>query len=224
MTTIKLLISAPEQCSNTACNKLTESLDLDEYESLLYNLKVKISELEAAASGGGANLQNSESREVQAALIITRSWQVNSLETNHFIVVSKQVTPVVKKRTAKLPELKLVIFKWDYDEWDIFWSTFRYNVDSRDDLEPSAKLSYLLQSVDWERKEIIRGLPNTDQNYDVAVNLLTERFGDATKQTHVLLQKFHNLLSPKHNSKDLCSFLIEYRKVREQMRNITKNR
>ena len=37
----------------------------------------------------------------------------------------------------------------------------------------------------------------------------------------MLLQTFYNLPSPKHNSKDLHSFLIEYHKVREQMRNIT---
>ena len=34
---------------------------------------------------------------------------------------------------------------------------------------------YLLQSVDGEPKEIIKGLSNTDQNYNVAVDLLTER-------------------------------------------------
>ena len=32
---------------------------------------------------------------------------------------------------------------------------------------------------------------------------------------------FHNLPSPKHNAKDLRSFLAEYRKVREQMQNLT---
>ena len=55
----------------------------------------------------------------------------------------------------------------------------------------------------------------------IAVNLLTDRYGDKIKQTDVLLQKFHNLPSSKHNAKDLHSFLTEYRKVREQMRNLT---
>ena len=68
---------------------------------------------------------------------------------------------------------------------------------------------------------MIKGLPNTDHNYAVAVKLLTDRYGDETKQTHVLPQKFHNLPSPKHNAKDLRSFLTEYRKVREQMRCVT---
>ena len=143
------------------------------------------------------------------------------MERVNFIVTKRQFTPVIKKRSVKLPEIKLITFKGDFDEWTTFWSSFRNNVDSRDDLEPSAKLSYLLQSVDGEPKEMIKGLPNTDHNYTVAVNLLTEQYGDEIKQTHVLLQKFHNLPSPKHNAKDLHSFLTEYHKVREQMRSIT---
>ena len=67
---------------------------------------------------------------------------------------------------------------------------------------------------------MIQGLPHTDSNYVIAVKLLTDRYEDRIKQTNVL-QKFHNLPSPKHNAKDLRSFLIEYRKVREQMRNLT---
>ena len=68
---------------------------------------------------------------------------------------------------------------------------------------------------------MIKGLPHTNSNYVIAVNLLTDRYGDKIKQTEVLLQKFHNLPSPKHNAKDLHSVLTEYRKVREQMRNLT---
>ena len=68
---------------------------------------------------------------------------------------------------------------------------------------------------------MIKGLPHTDSNYVIAVNLLTDRYGDKIKQRDVLLQKFHNLHSPKHNAKDLRSFLTEYRKVREHMQNST---
>ena len=68
---------------------------------------------------------------------------------------------------------------------------------------------------------MIKGLPHTDSNYVIAVNLLTDRYEDKIKQTNVPLQKFHNLPSPKHYAKDLRSFLTEYRKVREQMQNLT---
>ena len=82
-------------------------------------------------------------------------------------------------------------------------------------------MSYLLQSVEGEPKEMIKGLPNTNANYAIALKILTDRYADVTKQTHVLLHKLYNLPSPKRNAKELRSFLTEYRKVREQMRCVT---
>ena len=98
-------------------------------------------------------------------------------------------------------------FNGEMDEWPTFWSSFRNSVDNRDDLEGSAKLSYLLQSVVDGPREMIKGLPNINENYAVAVKLLKDRYNDPAKQTHVILHKFHNLPSPKHNAKELRSFL-----------------
>ena len=207
MMTIKPFISVLEQHSQTVCNKLTKSLDYDSYENLLNDLKVRITELEAAARGEEGNLLTSESGHVQAALVVARGWQVKLLEKIHFIMLARQVTPVVKKRSAKLSEIKLITFKGKIDEWETFWSSFRNNVDFIEDLEPLAKLTYLLQCLEGEPKEMIKGLPHTDSNYVIAVKLLIDRYEDKIKQTNVLLQKFHNLPSPKHNAKDLCSFL-----------------
>ena len=50
-----------------------------------------------------------------------------------------------------------------------------------------------------------------------AVAALKDRYADSVKQTHVLLQKFYNLPSLRHNAKELRSFLTEYGKVREQI-------
>ena len=145
MTTVKSFISALEQHSQTVCNRLTESLDYDSYGSLLNDLKVRVAELEAAARNQEGSLPASELGEVQAALIVVRGWQVKLLKRMHCITIARQVTPIVKKRSAKLPEIKLFAFKGEYDEWETFWSSFRNNVDFRDDLEPSAKLTYLVQ-------------------------------------------------------------------------------
>ena len=221
MTSVGSFISALKQHSQTVCNRLTESLDYDRYESLLDDLKVRITELEAAARDEERSLPASESGEVQSALIVARGWQVKLLERMHFITLARQVTPVVKKRAAKLPEIKLVTSKGEYDEWETFWSSFRNKVDFRDDLEPSVKPTYLLQCLEGEPKEMIKGLLHADSNYVITVNLLTDRYEDKIKQTDVLLQKFYNLPSPKHNVKDLHSFLTECRKVREQMQNLT---
>ena len=67
---------------------------------------------------------------------------------------------------------------------------------------------------------MIKGLSHTDANYTITVTTLLDRHADPMKQTEVLLQKFFNLPSPRHNAKELRSFLTEYRKVREQMRHV----
>ena len=67
---------------------------------------------------------------------------------------------------------------------------------------------------------MIKGLSHTDANYIIAVTTLQDRYAEPIKQTEVLLQKIFNLPSPRHNAKELCSFLTEYRKVREQMRHV----
>ena len=90
-------------------------------------------------------------------------------------------------------------------------------MDVRDDLERSTKFSYLAQSLEGEPKEMISGLAITDENYSIAIHILRDRYDDASRQTHVLLQKFHTLPTPKLNPKDLRNFLTEYRKVKTQL-------
>ena len=118
-----------------------------------------------------------------------------------------------------MPEIKLLTFSGNYDDWETFWSSFYNNVDSRDDLEKSAKLTYLLQSLEGEPREMIKGLSHTDDNYMIAVTALQDWYADPVKQTEVLLQIFFNL-SSRHNAKELRSFLTEYHQIREQMRHV----
>ena len=121
-------------------------------------------------------------------------------------------------RFGRLPEVKLVTFKGNFDEWETIWSSFRTNVDVRDDLEKATKFIYLVQSLEGEPKEMIIGLSITDDNYQVAIQILKDHYADASRQTHVLLQKFHSLPTPKHHPKDLQNFLTEYHKVKTQIR------
>ena len=90
-------------------------------------------------------------------------------------------------------------------------------MDVRDDLERSTQSIYLAQSLKGEPKEMISGLVITDDNYPIAISILKDRYDDASRLTHVLLQKFHTLPTPKHNPKDLRNFLTEYRKVKTQL-------
>ena len=160
--------------------------------------------------------------EVLVNINLARNYQVKLLERIHSLSVNQQATATIrnKKRHAKLPEIKLLTFSGNFDEWETFWSSFHNNVHSRDDLEQSAKLTYLLQSLEGEPREMIKGLSHTDDNFLIAISSLHDRYADPIKRTEVLLQKFFNLPSPRHNAKELRKFLTEYRKVWDQMRHV----
>ena len=91
------------------------------------------------------------------------------------------------------------------------------NVDVRDDLEKTTEFIYLVQSLKGEPKEMINGLAITDDNCPVALYILRDRYANESKQTNVLMQKFHTMSTPKHNPKDLRVFLTEYRKIKHQL-------
>ena len=67
---------------------------------------------------------------------------------------------------------------------------------------------------------MISGLASTDENYSVALYILKRRYANESKQTNVLMQRFHAMSTPKHNSKDLRVFLTEYRKIKHQLSRI----
>ena len=74
-------------------------------------------------------------------------------------------------KPGRLPEVK-AIFKGNFGEWETFWSSFRTNVDVRNDIEKSTKFIYLAQSLEGEPKEMISGLAITDDNYTIAIRIL----------------------------------------------------
>ena len=136
---------------------------------------------------------------------------IESFSANANANVNVNVVP--KKKPGRLPEVKLTVFKGNFEEWETFWGSFRMNVDVRDDLEKTTKFTYLVQSLEGEPKEMISSLAITEDNYTVALYILRDRYANESKQTNVLMQKFHTMSTPK----DGRVFLTEYRKIKHQL-------
>ena len=218
---IKSLVVSLDALAIKVGDQLAESYDQDTYTDLLDELKQTINVIEQASADLTEELTQVESGEVYASFSNARSWQVKLLECVNFIKsFSTNSSTVIKKKYGRLPEVKLATFKGNFDEWETFWSSFRTNVDVREDLERSTKFIYLAQSLEGEPTEMISGLAITDDNYILVVHILKDRYDNASRQTNVLLQKFHSLPTPKHNPKDLRIFLTEYRKIKTQFSHV----
>ena len=76
--------------------------------------------------------------------------------------------------TIKLPILELQNFDGNIKE---FCDSFEASIHRNPNLQPVDKFNYLRAELEEDASEVISGLELTNSNYEVAVNLLQERFG-----------------------------------------------
>ena len=83
---------------------------------------------------------------------------------------------------AKLPKLTLTHFSGrDILKFRPYWDLFEVTIDKKDDLPKVVKFTYLLETLEDEAARCLEGLSLTDDNYDVAKELLHDRYGRKDK-------------------------------------------
>ncbi|GBM23890.1 hypothetical protein AVEN_208519-1 [Araneus ventricosus] len=78
----------------------------------------------------------------------------------------------------RLPEIELFKFGGDLKDWLTFWNQFK-SINENADLSNVDKFHYLMQSTKAksEAREIVESFPVSDENYTLAIESLTERYG-----------------------------------------------
>ena len=79
--------------------------------------------------------------------------------------------------TIRLPKLELQKFNGNILRWQEFWDSFEASIHRNPNLQPVDKFNYLRAELEGDASAVISGLELTNSNYEVAVNLLQERFG-----------------------------------------------
>ena len=79
--------------------------------------------------------------------------------------------------TIKLPKLELQKLDGDILRWQEFWDSFGASIHRNPNLQPVEKFNYLRAELEGDASAVISRLELTNSNYEVAVNLLQERFG-----------------------------------------------
>ena len=86
--------------------------------------------------------------------------------------------PITRETPAiKLPKLELQKFDGNILKWQKFWDSFEASIHRNSNLQPVDKFNYLRAELEGDASTVISGLELTNSNYEVAVNLLQERFG-----------------------------------------------
>ena len=87
---------------------------------------------------------------------------------------------------VKLPKLELKPYDWDIIKWKPFWDQFNASIHSNNVISKIEKFSYLKTFLNESASSCISGLTLTTENYDEAVKILEERFGN----TQILVSAF----------------------------------
>ena len=179
---LKSMLVSLGQLTLRVKDHLSDSHDQVTYANLLEELKQNVNDIEEMTA-----TLSEESEEIDGEVYVivsdARSWQIKLMSRINFLESLKMsanvnvhnvsnASNVPKMKPGRLQEVKLTVFKGDFEEWETFWSSFRANVDVRSDLEKTTKFIYLAQSLESEPKEMISGLARTEDNYSVALYIL----------------------------------------------------
>ena len=86
----------------------------------------------------------------------------------------------LKSQTSfvKLPKLDVEKYSGDVSRFQEFWDSFSSAVHENKRLRPVEKLNYLHAKLEGNAKKAIAGLEITNDNYEVAVKIFRDGFGD----------------------------------------------
>ena len=83
-----------------------------------------------------------------------------------------------KSVKCKLPKLEIPAFSGEPLEWQGFWDRFSLSIDSHDSVSDVDKFNYLLRFLSGKALSCVKGLTLSSENYQQALDLLKDRFGN----------------------------------------------
>ena len=78
----------------------------------------------------------------------------------------------------KLPKINLPCFNDKYSDWTPFFDHFKGTIDGNSSLSLIQNLQYLKASLKDEPAKLLAHIPTTSANYEVAVQLLKQRYAN----------------------------------------------
>ena len=109
-------------------------------------------------------------------------------------------------QACKLPKLNLPVFFGNLLDWQSFCDSFEAAVHSNPTLNGTQKFNYLKAQLKNEALYSTTGFQLTNSNYEQAVTLLKNRFGQPHKAINDHMQAFLDIKSPNRQLENLQKF------------------
>ena len=197
--------------------------DADEYA---YELEIKIREISDLTQTQNASQANQSKPQVlnpHAASFTTDDQYAPSTSTcmNYTYVPENRehITPANSTHVRsscstysdyhKLPKLNLPTFTGNILNWQAFWDSYDTAVHSNPTLSEVQKFNYLKSLLQDEAYRTITGFALTNANYDKAISLLQERYGQKHKIVQTYMQALLEIPAPVYSLSSLRTFYDE---------------
>ena len=122
-------------------------------------------------------------------------------------------------RSAKLPKLTLKSFGGNVIEFQSFWDNFKAAVHDNNTLEKITKFNYLKSYLYGTALSTISGLSLTGDNYDEAVKMIEDRFGNKQVLINTNVEKLISL-STVNSSHNVEALRDNFNKIETFTRNL----
>lgn len=202
------------------CKKFVEAMEKDEcsvlveYEGVFDMIGSKMEELDnlihPLLKEDTLELDTMESLDRQETVIKYRN-KVNNYRLKIECIKNSKVelkSESLKQNDSrvKLPKLSIKPFDGDYLSFTTFIQTFNNTINFNRNLSNIEKFAYLKTFLIGKAEQAIEGLEITDANYEKAISILTERFGNPERIIESHISGLMNLKKPFTSTNSLRIF------------------
>ncbi|KAL1468557.1 hypothetical protein MTO96_025326 [Rhipicephalus appendiculatus] len=120
---------------------------------------------------------------------------------------------------VKLPKLEISKFDGSVQNWCSFWDQYECSIHKNEHLSKVDKFKYLKSYLVGKAEDSIVGLSLTDSNYEIAVDLLTERFGRKEIAVNDHMSRLLHL-KPVASADDVISLRLLYDEIFKKVRGL----
>ncbi|GFX61618.1 uncharacterized protein TNCV_5111051 [Trichonephila clavipes] len=143
------------------------------------------------------------------------SIQVDTVSRNIQVIDSNSFECM----SINLPKLHINKYSGNYSEWLDFYNLFESSIHNNNRLSKVDKFNYLKSYLCGNALACINGFPISDDNYDRALDLLKDRFGNKNMLINAHLSNLLNL-TPVRNPTDIVGLRNLYDRAETQIRSL----
>ncbi|XP_053395603.1 uncharacterized protein LOC128555859 [Mercenaria mercenaria] len=125
----------------------------------------------------------------------------------HQEILDKQSKVDTKMSAVKLPKLDIPSFNGNKLYWIEFWDSFESAVHKKEGLSGIDTFNCLKSKLTGEARIAIAGLSLSNENYEIAIRTLQERFGDSPEVIDLHYKTLLDIVPARNSTESLRHFL-----------------